>query len=71
MSLVKLIFIVKALAGMPVTVTIYWIMDTITKLSTAERCSRIGASDEHSVSDLGSKIDGPKQPIFLSLKITK
>ena len=49
-------------------------MDTITKLSTAESCSRIGASewsDEHSVSDLGSKIDGPKQPIFLSLKITK
>ena len=46
-------------------------MATITKLSTSESCSRIGTSDEHSVSDLGSKIDGPKQPIFLSLKITK
>ena len=46
-------------------------MDTITKLSTAESYSRIGTPDEHSVSDLGSKIDGPKQPIFHSLKITK
>ena len=47
------------------------LMDTITKLSTAKSCSRIGTSDEYSVSDLGSKIDGPKQPIFLSLKINK
>ena len=69
-----MILIVKALAGMLLTVTIYCTyMDTITKLSTAESCSRIGTSDEHLVSDLGSKIDGPKQPkfIFLSLKITK
>ena len=46
-------------------------MDTITKLSTAESCSSIGTSDEHSVSDVGSQIDGPEQPIFFSLKITK
>ena len=41
-------------------------MDTTTKLSTADSCFKIGISDEHSVSDLGNKIDGPKQPILKS-----
>ena len=47
-------------------------MNTITKLSTAESCSRIGTrtSDEHSISDLGSKIDGQKQPILESYPST-
>ena len=40
-------------------------MGTTTKLSTYS-CSKIGTSDEHSVSDLGNKIDGPKQPILES-----
>ena len=38
-------------------------MGTTTKLSTAVSCSKIGTSDEHSVSDLGNKIDVPKQLI--------
>ena len=41
-------------------------MGTMTKLSTADSCSKIGVSDEHSVSDLGNKIDRPKQPILES-----
>ena len=35
-------------------------INTTTKLSTADICSKIGTSDEHSVSDLGNKIEGPK-----------
>ena len=42
-----------------------------TKLSTADSCSKVGTFDEHSVLDLGSKIDGPKRPFCLSLKNTK
>ena len=41
-------------------------MGTTTKLSTANSCSEIETSDEHSVSDLSNKIDGPKQPILES-----
>ena len=41
-------------------------MGTTTKLSTADSCSKIGTSDEHSVSDLGNKMVGPKQPILES-----
>ena len=46
-------------------------ISTTTKLSTADTCSKIaliGTSDEHSVSDLGNKIDGPKQAILESSK---
>ena len=39
-------------------------MGTTIKLSTADSCSKIGTSDKHSVSDLGNKIDGPKQSIL-------
>ena len=41
-------------------------MGTTTKLLTADSCFKIDTSDEHSVSDLGNKIDGPKQPILES-----
>ena len=41
-------------------------MGTTTKLSIADSCSKIGTSNEHSVSDLGNKIDRPKQPILES-----
>ena len=46
-------------------------MGITTKLSTADSCSKIGTSDEHSVSDLGNKIDGPKQPILESFEHSK
>ena len=43
------------------------VMGTTTKLSTDDdSCSKIGTSDEHSVSDLVNQIDGPKQPILES-----
>ena len=45
-------------------------MNSTTKLSTADSCCRIGTSDEHSVLDLRSKIDGPKQPILESFPST-
>ena len=34
------------------------VMGTTTNLSTADSCTKIGTSDEYSVSDLGNKIDG-------------
>ena len=36
-------------------------MGTTTKLSTADSCTKISTSYEHSVPDLGNKIDGLKQ----------
>ena len=44
-------------------------MGTTTKLSTADSCSRIGTSDEHSVSDLVLKsvITFLKYPLFYKL----
>ena len=45
-------------------------MGTTTKLSTADSCSKIEISDEHFVSDLSNKIDGPiKQPILESYPV--